>query len=286
MRIFLIVISTLFVFSAHATLQTPDRFYYKGRVYDSDRDVYLLEKYLEAYPERNPLNMGRYFNISTSLSRGYVATYEFKDDQLFLKDVDFRKIQDTTVKAKKILYGPLKEIKISWFSGLVILPTGTVLDNTDYDNYPESRVYDKYTLFLVEQGNVTKQQEINYEQFNIRIEKHFESYKQTEDYEEFYEYELIKSYAKSEDHKKRFELWNDEEPVWNDPTVDVYVRYKAKQKRNKEFRDTEEYKDGLEEWKEMPGATADAQKEVRVLFQVFHVRTVFTDPEVITYYMP
>lgn len=78
MRMFLTIILTLFFgVNVFATGQEPDRIIFKGQEYMLFSNP--LETYFKKYPDKRPT---RGFE-STGLWRGYIATFEVRNNRLF-----------------------------------------------------------------------------------------------------------------------------------------------------------------------------------------------------------
>jgi len=64
------------------TVQHPDKIIYKGKEYDLETNP--LESYFSRFPHKLPESEC----WCSGLWRGYVATFEIMDNQLFLKDIE------------------------------------------------------------------------------------------------------------------------------------------------------------------------------------------------------
>lgn len=84
-RLLLTIIFTLFSgLKVFATAQFPDKINYNGKEYNLNSNP--LEVYFEKNPNKRPKSEVR----SSALWRGYVATFEIIDNQLFLKDIEIQ----------------------------------------------------------------------------------------------------------------------------------------------------------------------------------------------------
>jgi hypothetical protein len=99
--------------------------------------------------------------------RGYVATWEIKDNQLFLKSIDgnFEKKtlffgKETARYTLKILFPKAdnRVVKANWFSGKLRIPQGKM---TTYDEDYGSR-FEQEIIITVENGDVVKMVTIDY----------------------------------------------------------------------------------------------------------------------------
>jgi hypothetical protein len=148
-RVLIILILFIFVNSTvFGTFQTPDRIIYNGKEYLLFS--YPLESFFSQYPDKRPKTE----IISTALWRGYVATFEMKDNQLYLIDI---KIQISTKDGegnhnsswKSVLndvFPNLEVVKVDWMTGLLKFST---------ERYASASLYD-YTLLEIDNGNLKK----------------------------------------------------------------------------------------------------------------------------------
>jgi len=132
----------------------------------NDMQMDLYTNPLEAYwvKKKKPL-----FYKLISCHRGYVATWEVKDKQLFLKEVNgsYLKRFFLFVTRKKARYSihqlfpkaKNKMIKAEWFSGKLRIPSGpmTMYEHSGYDSRFESEI-----IITVEKGNVLKTVSLDY----------------------------------------------------------------------------------------------------------------------------
>jgi hypothetical protein len=143
--------------------QLPDKILLNGTI----QQLYSnpLEHYWARMEKKRPL-----FFPLPNCRRGYVATWEVRDGQLFLKDIDgnyerarlfFGK--ESARYSAKILFpksGGNKLIKANWFSGKLRVPQGKM---TIYDEDYGSR-FEQEIIITIEKGNITKMVTIDYNQ--------------------------------------------------------------------------------------------------------------------------
>lgn len=182
MRTFLTIILTLFLgLKVFATAQYPDKIIYNGKEYN------LHSNPLEAYFEKNPDKRPKGGIMSTALWRGYVATFEVKDKQLFLKDIEIE-YQDTTSKESynykwrsviNEVFPDLRSIKIYWLTGLLVIPHGKLVD---YVHMGYGSTYRNYMLLEIDQGNLMKEKRFEYKEYERFKERQFQAFKKTEGY--------------------------------------------------------------------------------------------------------
>lgn len=182
MKTFLTIILTFFLgLKVFATAQYPDKIMYNGKEYSLHSNP--LEPYFEKNPDKRPKNG----IMSTALWRGYVATFEVRDNQLFLKDIEIE-YQDTTseenynYKWRSVInevFPDLNVIKIDWLTGLLVLPHGKLVN---YVHMGYGSTYKIYILLEIEKGNLKKEMRFKYKDYERFKEKQFQAFKHTEDY--------------------------------------------------------------------------------------------------------
>jgi hypothetical protein len=169
--------------SAFATAQEPDKIIYEGKEYDLYTYPIIDNpgKYLEKWPESEI--------TSTSLWRGYVATFEIKRKALFLIDIEID-IGSEIVDGK--LYQSWKSVKdqvlpegddqlVDSFTGILVLAYG-------YGEIAEDRYgYSSYILLDVKNGRLTGKRSLDYKQYEEFEEKQFQAYKKTDEYKHWVE---------------------------------------------------------------------------------------------------
>lgn len=182
MKIILILIVTIFLgLKVFATAQYPDKIIYNGKEYD------LYSNPLEAYFEKKPDERPKGGIMSSALWRGYVATFEVKDNQLFLKDIEIE-YQDTASKKSynykwrsviKEVFPGQKEIKIDWLTGLIVLPYGKLIN---YVHLGYGSTYEKYILLEIDKGYLKQEKQLKYKEYEQFKEKQFQAFKLTDEY--------------------------------------------------------------------------------------------------------
>ena len=185
MRTFLIILLTLFLeLTVFGTPQASDIIFYKGRKYKLHTNP--LEKYFEKFPDKRPdLFLIEEIIITSANWRGYVATFEIRDNQLYLKDIEIQ-IRETENRRGYINKSILNDVfpnqdfvKVDWMTGLLVLPSGRMVE---YVHMGYASTYRRYTLLEIDNGNlknVKKFRRKNYEKFK---EKQFQAFKKTDEY--------------------------------------------------------------------------------------------------------
>ena len=182
MKTLLTIVLTLFLgINVFATAQYPDKIIYNGKEYNLHSNP--LESYFEKYPDKRPES-----NImSSALWRGYIATFEVKDNQLFLKDIKIQ-YSDTISKESntykwrsviKEIFPDSKNVKIDWLTGLLVIPHGELVN---YVHMGYGSTYENYILLEIDKGDLKKEKHFKYEEYERFRERQFQAFKQTEEY--------------------------------------------------------------------------------------------------------
>jgi len=182
--IFIILLTTFFSSSSFATGQIPDKIIYNGKTYELWHSN-PMESYFKKYPNTKPQTE----MTSTALWRGYVATFEIKGKQLFLKDIELR----TEGKREEIGYYGLRwksvvneiflnqKLKIDWMTGIFILPIGKIIKEAQrYGDYPTR---ENYILLEIDKGHLMKEKQFNYKEYEEFKKEQFDAFKKTDEYE-------------------------------------------------------------------------------------------------------
>jgi len=179
--LFIVIVTFFYSLTVFGTAQIPDKIIYHGKEYD------LIYNPMEIYFKKNPFKIPEDACISTSLWRRYIATFEVKNNQLYLKDINIL-VDDTTdhenrIKLKSIMNDVFPNqdiIKIDWLTGFLVLPYGEIVDyvHAGYDS-----TYENYLLLQFENGRFKKQKKFKYKEYEVFKEKQFEVFKKTEEYQ-------------------------------------------------------------------------------------------------------
>jgi hypothetical protein len=184
--------------SAFATAQAPDRIIYNGQEYSLHTNP--MEEYFAKYPEKKPTSEVR----SSGLWRGYIATFEVADNSLFLKDIGVlvsKKTEsggfDTEMKSVIADLVPAgKKLKIDWFTGLLVLPSGKIVN---YVHMGYGSTFEKYTLIEIDKGEFKKAKDFDYQAYDKFKERQFEAFKKTPEYKK-----MVDDMKKDGDRDQKF----------------------------------------------------------------------------------
>lgn len=169
-----------------ATAQIPDRLIYEGITYYLHNNP--LEVYFKKYPKKRPdADLS-----STALWRGYIATFELINDQLFLKDIEIqvwshqegKEEWEPNVELKSVLkevFPNEDAIKIDWCTEVLILPYGK-LKNYVHGGYAST--YEHYVLLEMKEGQLTNKKQFDYKSLELFKAKQLILFKQSEAYQQ------------------------------------------------------------------------------------------------------
>ncbi|AXY75932.1 hypothetical protein D3H65_18950 [Paraflavitalea soli] len=180
----LVILSVAFSLQASATAQYPDKVWYNGKEYAMHTNP--LEVFFEKNPGRKPKDGVQ----STALWRGYVATFEIKDNQLLLKDIEIQ-IVDTAREHSYKWMSVLNEvfpdqrvINIDWFTGLLVLPCGKRIN---YVHMGYGSTYENYILLEIGQGKLTREKKLGHKEYEKFKAQQFQAFKETDEYKKLKE---------------------------------------------------------------------------------------------------
>lgn len=179
MKILLAFLVTLLSFTeSFATAQTPDKIIYKGKEYALLTNP--LEQYFKLYPEKRLKVKGR----PTSLWRGYMATFEFTDNGLIVKDIEVMTVNAVTNKIEmksvlKQVFPDAADRKTGWYTGMLTLPLGK---EVEYVHMGYATTYENYLLIEVKEGRFVKSGNLNRVAYIAFKQAQFERFKKTEAY--------------------------------------------------------------------------------------------------------
>jgi hypothetical protein len=193
---YITAIALALVFGANtalATAQYPDKITYEGNEYGLHTNP--MEPYFEKHPDKKPKGGVR----SSALWRGYVATFEFRTNSLFLKDIEIEIWKDgqkgTSWKSAKSEVVPEdNDLLVDWFTGILVLPQGDLV-NYVHMGY-ESR-YSNYILLEVKSGIITDKRNFDCKQYEQFRNHQFEAFKKTEHYRDIIKERNEKGYDSS-----------------------------------------------------------------------------------------
>src|SRR5690606_11721173 len=122
--------------------------------------------------------------VSTALWRGYVGHFEIIENELYLTDrkrpVGYRdddgNFQEKWVSIYRMYFPRQEKVKIDWFSGILILPHGKMVQ---YVHQGYASTYSKYLLLEIENGKFNEAREYEVEEFIEFKRRQFNEYRKT-----------------------------------------------------------------------------------------------------------
>ncbi|MEA2165097.1 MAG: hypothetical protein QOK37_3224 [Thermoanaerobaculia bacterium] len=178
----IVIFGLLFASRGYGTSQAPDILEYGGKTYSVHTNP--LSGYLETHPNLLP----KPEVVSSGLWRGYIATWSLGKDHLFLKDVrvptaaymDSGVSEEKQFKSvMKNLFGETGPRVATWFTGHLIVPTGTLVK---YVHMGYGSTYSSYLVATVVSGAVREARNLNQNEFETFRRSQFESFKATPAY--------------------------------------------------------------------------------------------------------
>jgi len=166
-----------------ATGQAPDYLILHGKRVSLHTNP--LEHYFDIHPEKRPTGG----LLSTDLWRGYVATFEFLNDRLYVKKVVIE-VQDSSDKSKKFrtverdvtssVFLNADERFCRWFTAILVIPEGDLIN---YVHMGYGSTYERYTLITVKNGTQTRTQSFLAKDFAEYRKIQFAKFKKTKEYQ-------------------------------------------------------------------------------------------------------
>lgn len=183
--ILLTVISLILTVCAFATSQIPDKIIYNGQEYS------LNSNPLETFFEKNPDLKPKSEMMSTALWRGYIATFEISDNQLFVKDITVMDEDTITGSHKttwrsvfKQVFPDQKQVKVDWMTGLLVIPNGKLVN---YVHMGYASTYENYILLEIDKGNLIQEKSMKSKEYEKFKDKQFKAFQKTDEYKKLKE---------------------------------------------------------------------------------------------------
>jgi len=147
-----------------ATPQARDRIIYNGIEYKITENP--MEEYFEKYPRRRP------FSGSTGLYRGYIATFEIINNELWVIKIETDGVGKNAwnlVDVTRRSLGRNNRMKVDWFSGSLFIPQGDLLSFDRYLLY--EYIYEYFIIIEIRDGNYHDQYIMDSEEYLSRLLK-------------------------------------------------------------------------------------------------------------------
>jgi hypothetical protein len=171
--------------AAFATAQYSDYLIYNGNKFNLNANP--MEVYFNRFPEKRPKpNV-----VSSALWRGYIATFEIIQNELWVVDIEIqvgmRRENNRFIDEWRSVIGEVfdgeNRIKVDWFNGLLIIPQGRLVE---YVHMGYGSLYENYILIEIENGIYIREYNLNNEQYNRYRNAQYELFRNTEAYENIF----------------------------------------------------------------------------------------------------
>jgi hypothetical protein len=194
MKIYIIILFTFFFHNlGFSTIQIPDKIKIGGKIYCLE--TFPFDIYLKNHKTKIPFD--KISSNSTALRRGYIATYEIKNNLIFLVDIEIEIENNSNRSADEYksvfskIFKSKKPILIDWYSGLISIQMNL------WDNYLRGENL-KFTIIEISNGNILKQKTFDEQQYEEFLTQQFIEFKKTPEYKALKE-KSIKEYESVEE---------------------------------------------------------------------------------------
>ncbi|MBF4517555.1 hypothetical protein IRZ71_14420 [Flavobacterium sp. ANB] len=173
--LFVFLIST----KLFATAQTPDYL-----IVGKDT-LSIQSNPLQEYFDLHPIPKNLSTMVSSGNWRGYIAYFQFLDGKLVVENIykeDYKGNDDYFLTSiYKEVFGENKNFECNFYSGLLICPSGKMLQ---YVHMGYSSIFENYTLIELKNGVNVKSKKLTAEEFMDFKKKYFKYYKKTDEYKQ------------------------------------------------------------------------------------------------------
>lgn len=155
------------------TRQITDKLIFENKEYYLN--VELIELFFREFPEKRPE-----FEVQcTALWRGYVATFEIKNNELLIKEIDWLTNIDFTMKSFRDEIFPNN--KFEWYSGLIRVDDF----RGEFDEDPENGIFE---YLQIENGTFIKKMVFDYNELQDFKKEQYEYFLMSDDVELLYDF--------------------------------------------------------------------------------------------------
>lgn len=182
-RVLMLCLAMALAPAVKATAQLSDLLIVKGKEFTLNTNP------LEAELQKKQWKPPKEALISSANWRGYLATWEIRDDKLFLKDVTITVSdpkEERGITRKRItgdLYPGAAEVFADWYTGALIVPDGEM---TRYVHMGYGSSFDHYQVFRVHAGKVVEHLSMTGAEFEAYKERKFAAFRKTDAYAKAY----------------------------------------------------------------------------------------------------
>lgn len=159
-----------------ASAQIADRLVVGEKIYRIHSNP--LESFFNENPELRPRGG------SSAMERGYLATFELIENQLYVIDIQ---VQEYDVETRSFyldsvmheVFPDEDRVLLSWYSGILIAPQG---QEVQYVHWRYDTLYEEYSLFQIINGSLREERFyplLEYEDFRAR---QFRNFQHTEEF--------------------------------------------------------------------------------------------------------
>jgi len=154
-KLLVLLVLTLLPVPVFATAQIPDRILYQGEEYPLFSEP--LEQYLRA---QEPRTEALFPSVCTACWRGYVATWEVKENFLYVTKLVAGTCRPdaSEIPLATLFPGQTAPVKALWFSGTLRIPQGKQLR---YERRGFGAVYERELSVRIEKGRVVNEMVID-----------------------------------------------------------------------------------------------------------------------------
>lgn len=166
-----------------ATAQVPDYLII-------EKDTLMIQSNpLEGYFKEHSIPANLITTMSTANWRGYIAYFKFLNGKLVVENIykeehkndDKGKTEFFLTSIYKDVFGENKNFECSFYSGLLICPSGKMLE---YIHMGYSSVYENYDLIELKDGVNVKSKKFTAEEFMDYKREYFKYFKKTDEYKQ------------------------------------------------------------------------------------------------------
>lgn len=191
---FIVLFLGLFLAQAMATGQIADKIIYNGETYSLFTNP--LEPFFEQHPDLRPEC------TNTACWRGYVATFEIRDNQLVVKDVVIPHFDRADSSIFKGLFPEQEKVVVTWMSGILTLPCGELVN---YVHMGYGSTYERYKLIQIDKGNLVQERDFTMQEYEDYRMAQYKAFQKTKKYKE-----AVKEFRQSEFYDEQMEKMLDD----------------------------------------------------------------------------